>query len=48
MVRLIDEPRTTEGASDCATVDWQDIGPIAELLCDVDLYQPTLATLEAA
>lgn len=34
-------------ASDCATVDWQDIGPIAAMLCDVDLYQPTLATLEA-
>ncbi|MDE2882491.1 MAG: class I SAM-dependent methyltransferase [Acidobacteriota bacterium] len=35
-------------AGDCATVDWREIGPIAALLCDVDLYQPTLATLEAA
>ena len=35
-------------AADCANVDWQGIGPLAALLCDVDLYQPTRATLEAA
>ena len=35
-------------ASDCANVDSKDIGPIAALLCDVELYQPTLTTIEAA
>ena len=37
--------RIIEG--DCSKVDWSKIGPIGALLLDVDLYLPTLETLEA-
>ncbi len=33
--------------SDCSKVDWSGIGPIGAVLLDVDLYLPTLETLEA-
>lgn len=33
---------------DCARVDWAEIGPIAAMLLDVDLYAPTKAALEGA
>ncbi len=32
---------------DCTKVDWDAIGPIGAVFLDVDLYLPTLATLEA-
>ena len=35
-------------AGDCACVDWAEIGPIAAMLLDVDLYSPTRAVLEGA
>ena len=34
-------------AGDCEDIDWRDIGRVAGLLLDVDLYRPTLATLDA-
>ena len=33
---------------DCTVTDWSDIGPIAALLLDVDLYRPTKTVLERA
>ena len=32
---------------DCSRVDWEEVGPIGAVLLDVDLYLPTLATLDA-
>jgi O-methyltransferase len=37
--------RTIQG--DAATFDWDSIGPIGAVLLDIDLYQPTIAILEA-
>lgn len=34
-------------ASDCEKVDWPSIGSLSVVLLDVDLYLPTLRTLEA-
>ena len=33
--------------SDCSKVDWTGIGPVGAVFLDVDLYLPTLHTLEA-
>lgn len=38
--------RTIKG--DAASFDWSSIAPIGALLLDIDLYQPTIAVLEAA
>lgn len=40
-----DRFRTFKG--DAAKFDWSSIGPIGAVLLDIDLYQPTIAILEA-